>query len=365
MKERKGYVFKEKGKWFARVTFTDGNGNRRNVKRTAKSRPLAKSILRELVKDIDDAGETALEVWNNTFNDLADYYELNYAKPAKFVNNQKVEGLRDYKRVRYFVSQFRRFFGKRKLKEITYEDIYSYRTLRLETLTPTKRKRTIATMNRELAYLRRMFNIALRKGWLEKNPINCGEPLILSSYERRRERILTVEEEANLLAACDHPQRKHLKPLLIALLHTGARLGETLKLDWASVDFDNKLITFQALNTKTLKARQVGMTKTFLVELETLWENSDRQMESSVFGIKNNVRRSFSTACKIAGIKEGGIDGLTLHCLRHTAATRMVQGNLPIQMVGRILGHTQPQTTYRYLTADNETLHKAALILDC
>jgi integrase len=62
--------------------------------------------------------------------------------------------------------------------------------------------------------------------------------------------------------------------------------------------------------------------------------------------------------------KHGGIDGLTLHSLRHTAATRLVKGNLPIQMVGRILGHTQPQTTYRYLSANDETLFQAASILE-
>jgi integrase len=87
-------------------------------------------------------------------------------------------------------------------------------------------------------------------------------------------------------------------------------------------------------------------------------------LNSIVFGVTDNVRKSFSSACKIAGIKEGGIEGLTLHSLRHSAATRLVKGQLPIQMVGRILGHTQPQTTYRYLSANDETLHQAATIFE-
>jgi methyl coenzyme M reductase gamma subunit len=37
---------------------------------------------------------------------------------------------------------------------------------------------------------------------------------------------------------------------------------------------------------------------------------------------------------------------------------------MPIQMVGRILGHSQPQTTYRYLSADLETMQQAASILE-
>ena len=37
---------------------------------------------------------------------------------------------------------------------------------------------------------------------------------------------------------------------------------------------------------------------------------------------------------------------------------------MPLQMVGRILGHSQPQTTYRYLSADTETAAQAAAILE-
>lgn len=281
-----------------------------------------------------------------------------------------------------FLIHFRAYFGKKKLTEITYGDIYSYRSMRLDVPIPAGRKRTIASMNRELAYLRRLLNIAMRQGWINKNPINCSETLILTSCERRRERILTLEEEQRLLATCeertitysrygkeitakdDITRRRHLKPFLIALLDTGARKGEMLKLVWRDVNLEQRIITIQALNTKTLKMRQVAITQRFYDELIRLWENSDKNLDSLVFNITDNVRRSFSTACKIAGIKEGGIDGLTLHCLRHSAATRLVNGQLPIQMVSRILDHSLPQTTYRYLSANDETLRQAASIFE-
>ncbi len=70
------------------------------------------------------------------------------------------------------------------------------------------------------------------------------------------------------------------------------------------------------------------------------------------------------SVCKAAGVKYGGVDGLTLHPLRHTAATRLVKGQMPLQIVGRILGHSQPQTTYRYLSADTEAAARAAAILE-
>jgi hypothetical protein len=57
-------------------------------------------------------------------------------------------------------------------------------------------------VNRELALLRRMLNVAMREGWLMRNPFTAGDPLICLADERKRERILTREEEARLLGAC-------------------------------------------------------------------------------------------------------------------------------------------------------------------
>jgi integrase len=78
------------------------------------------------------------------------------------------------------------------------------------------------------------------------------------------------------------------------------------------------------------------------------------------------ANKQFNKACHLAGLKQGGNpkDGLFIHSLRHTAATRLVKGQLPLQIVGRILGHSQPQTTYRYLSADAEATAQAAAILE-
>lgn len=364
-KERNGYIGTDKnGKWFARITVTHINGKRKNIIRRAKDKAEAKNILRLIKREIEDAGNNFTELTQANFNQLADFYETNYIKPACFIDERKISGLRDWKRIAAFLKIFRDYFGRQKLKEITYSHLVKFRASRLKMPTQYKKQRSITTINRELTCLRRIFNIAIQENWLGKNPFSCGEPLIKVSAERKRERILTIEEEGKLLKACEHPQRRHLKSLLIALLDTGARKGEMLKLRWKDIDFENRLITIQALNTKTLKKREVAITKRLSVEFQILWRESNKDVNSLAFGITSNVRKSFSTACKIAEIKEGGIDGLTLHSLRHSAATRLVKGQLPIQMVGRILGHTQPQTTYRYLSANNETLYQAASILE-
>jgi integrase len=362
MREKKGYIFEENGKFYARVTFTDSKGIKRNVKRTAKSKSKAEALLKKLINQIEAEGEKGLEAEKMTFNDLCNYYEKHYAKPAKFIDNRKVEGLRDLGRVKGFLKEFRKHFGKMKLRQISYGDILDYRNERLKVETHYKKPRTITTMNRELAYLRRVFNIALRQNWISKNPINCGESLIDVSAERRRERVLSLAEEKRLLDACTG-RRAHLKPLIIFLLSTGARIGETLKLKWADIDFQNELITFQALNTKTLKTRKVAITNTLNEELLSLWNKSDKNLDSSVFKFKG-VTKAFNNTCNDVGIETGRPFGITLHSLRHTVASRLVKKNFPLQFTARILGHQSVTTTFRYLTVSDDELFQASEILE-
>jgi integrase len=363
----KGYVYFEKREncWYARVTLTDEKGKRRNLKKKATDKADAEEKLRVLVRQVEDEGSKVVDYNQMTFNDLADYYEKHYLKPAVYVSGQKVSGLRDVSRPKELMKHFRAFFGKKKLREIAYGDLLIYRERRFKVPTQYKRQRTLASWNREAAVLRRIFNIACQQGWMLKNPFHRGDSLIIVSAERRREKILSPAEEVRLLEACaSHPYRSHLKPLLIFLLDTGCRKGEALKLRWRSVCFASQLITLEATTTKTLKARQVMMTERVAQELASLWGASSKSADETVFRIFSNVRNSFASVCEVAGIRHGGIDGLTLHSLRHTAATRLVQGGMPLQLAGRILGHSQVNTTYRYLSADRETMAQAAAILE-
>lgn len=72
-----------------------------------------------------------------------------------------------------------------------------------------------------------------------------------------------------------------------------------------------------------------------------------------------DIKKSFSAACR-----EAGITNFTFHDLRHTAATSLVGANIPPSEVGRVLGHTQANTTYRYVNANIETSRRAAAALD-
>jgi integrase len=373
--------------WWARLVFVDPvTGMRRDLQRRAANRADARDRLDALKKDVEATEGRAVSHESKTFNDLADLFEKHYLKPAEYIDGRKVAGVRSVKPAKSAVAALRASFGKRRLRSITHEDIRQYRLKRLSEPyergkdgkgEPIKRQRSISSVNRELSKLNRMLSIAERQGWIIKNPMLQGDSLISMADEKKRERILTRDEERRLLAACGErthvytrkgkqitahdkgERRGHLQAIIICALDTGMRLGEILSLRWRNVDFENRVLNIEAFHTKTLTARQVSMTMRLAEELSKLWEASPRDESFLVFGVTNNVRRSFTSARNIAGLPD-----VRFHDLRHTAATRLVGAHIPLPEVGRVLGHTQASTTYRYVNANVETARRAAAALD-
>lgn len=112
-RDRSGYVFQDKkGNWFARTTFTDERGKRRNLKRKAKDKTEAKQILKTLLRQLEDEGQKSFDVANLRFNDLANYYDEKFLIEAQFVDGKKIAGLRDVGRAKGFLVHFREYFGK-------------------------------------------------------------------------------------------------------------------------------------------------------------------------------------------------------------------------------------------------------------
>lgn len=357
MKQPTSFVVKRRGRWWARVVFDDPNtGKRRELTRAARTRGEASDIGARLVRDLKQTHGRSADRERATFNHLADEYAAQHVRPAEYHAGRKIAGLRGLAAAKNRLTVLRAHFGARALRSITFSDLTHYKQTRLKTPTVRGGERSIAAVHRELEMMRAMFSFALREGWITVNPFMAAKGLISHADEKQRERIITRDEEARLLAAADHPRRRHLRPILICALDTGMRFGEIVKLRWEDVDLFEKTIVVRALNTKTLRERTIAMTERLHRELLRL--SAGRVDGEVVFGVMTNVKRSF-----VAARAEAGIPEVRFHDLRHTAATRLCQG-LPLPQVGRILGHVQPSTTYRYVNADAETARRGALILD-
>lgn len=357
---RKGAVVEKNGKVYARVRYTTEDGKRKDLWLPANNKSHAQDMLLDKLKELKEHGEKVVDASRMTFAELAGYFEKNFLIPAEYVNGRKIVGRRSVKGLKEQLGIMRGFFNSKPLRSISYADLWRYKLQRLRT--PTKRKdgaRAIASVHRELALLRRMFNVAVREQWLLKNPFNLGESLISPADERKRERILTREEETNLLNACGQPKCKHLGAIIICALDTGMRQGEILKLKWADVDFEAGLITVRAFNTKTMKERTVAITTRLKLELERMWEASAKDLEASIFGISDNVKHAFSTVRDKAGLSD-----VRFHDLRHTHASRLDDLGFSLAKIASQLGHSQLQTTLRYVNRDKAAVLQVANALD-
>lgn len=257
-----------------------------------------------------------------------------------------------------YLRTLKEHFGNRKLRNITYGDLEAFKLQRLESQTVRGQNRSLANVHRTWALLRHLFHIAVREGWLLRNPFAAGKPLIKVADETKRERVLSAAEEVRMLAACVGP-RAHLKPILICALDTGMRQGEIFKLKWADVDLRTRRLTVQAMNSKTLRARQIALTERLRRALEALHTLAPPDPETLVFRIETNVTKSFMVVRK-----ETNLMDVRFHDLRPTAATRLAQRGLALTEIARILGHANITTTLRYTNNDDTTLDRAAALLN-
>jgi integrase len=357
-----GTVLFRRGRWYARVRYFDvATGRDRDLTKACESKAAARQQKEACLRELEDAGADAVQKGRATFADFAAWFKQTYLVEATYTpDGQKEHGLRSLRTAEINFRTVTTHFGTRRIREIRHSDLRAFRLQRLQTPTRNKTKRSLATVNREMAMARRMFRIARKEGWITRDPFDEGDSLISLARERERERILTRLEEDRLLAACEHPSRAHLRPLVIAALDTGCRQGELLKLIWSDVDVARGTITIRAFNSKTMRERIVGVTPRLRNELLSLRTKKSRASDR-VFGMSDNAwfcaKRAWTSARRAAGL-----ENVRFHDLRHTAASRLAQ-KMSLSDVGKLLGHREPRTTWRYANTDDTTLARAVEIL--
>ncbi len=267
----------------------------------------------------------------NTFSQ--DY--INYVRDVK--------KKRSWSRDKELLTSLCKYFGNKKLSEISPKDIEDYKLARLQEVKPS-------TINRALACLKHLFNIAKRwKKFFGENPVSQVD---FFEETKHIERVLTYEEENKLLQC----SADHLKPIIICALNTGMRKGEILSLQWTDVDLENNLITIDATNTKSKKTKKIYINsklRGILLELKLKSGGEDIVFLGQDSKPIKRLRTSFDNACRRANIKE-----LRFHDLRHTAATRMIENGANIVAVSKILGHSTLSMTMRY-THPEESIREA------
>ncbi len=234
--------------------------------------------------------------------------------------------------------------GKLHVADVTREDIERFH--RAISKTPSR-------ANRALAILSTMFNLSIH--WKMRGDNPCRG--IQKNPEHGRERYLTPDELARLMAAlAEHPNQTGANAVRLLLL-TGSRKSEVLGATWNEFDLTAGVWTKPAATTKQNKTHRVPLS---VPARQLLAAMHDKAHGPALFpgrgasGTQGDLRKTWRGVCKVAGIT-----GVRLHDLRHSYASFLVGAGLSLPIIGALLGHSSPATTQRYAHLMDEPLRAA------
>ncbi len=330
--------FKRGKQWC--INFQTPEGKRvRKVAKLAQSKEEAILTLRKDIREVFDHEHSITRQKEKIkFGDYAEKYLSLYAQTNKT----------SWKTDRSCVKYMNNFFGDKHLAELNSEDIEKFKK---EKLGQGAQK---STVNRYLAILRKMFNLAKEWGDFPENKQMRIQ--LLPEGDNRKERILTEDEEQRLFQTSS----ELVKSVVFFALNTGMRLREILNIKWSQIDLTEAYIKVE--NTKSGRNRLVGINTPLLQKLQELRlanvANPYVYSNPKTGKPYGDIRNGFIGACSRAGI-----EGLRFHDLRHTFASRLVERGIDLITVKDLLGHSTVRMTERYTHSSQLSKRKAVEIL--
>jgi integrase len=205
-------------------------------------------------------------------------------------------------------------------------------------------KPTPVRANRVGEVIRKMFAYAVKWGWRTDNPA--------AGFRRRmetpRERYLSQEEIAGLALALDAAEDERAAGIIRLCMLTGARVGEVRQARFEDFNLEHLSWTKPAAITKQRRVHRVPISdeaaaivrqRRLAVIKGSPWLFPGDVPSQPV----QEVRRFWARIQK-----EVGIDDVRIHDLRHTFASLLVSGGASLEMIGKLLGHSQMQTTRKH-----------------
>ena len=223
--------------------------------------------------------------------------------------------------------------GALKVADVTFNDIDGLHRKITKEGKPYRANRTIALLSK-------MFSLASTK-WKMRSDNPCRG--IEKNLEQPRERYLSADELSRLSEVlADHANREAADAIRLLLL-TGARRNEVLSATWAQFDLTNGTWTKPSSHTKQKRLHHVPLSPP---ALELLVKH--REQSSGEYLVPGNHGHRVSLDPWKAIRKAARLDGVRLHDLRHTYASILASGGASLPMIGKLLGHSNINTTARY-----------------
>ena len=302
----------------------------------------------------------SITILNKSPNSVKEYnYDINNFLKYMMVH-LKITKETDYEKID--VSSF----SVDDLKKITLEDIHSY----ISHLAIDNRSKA-TTRARKISTLRIFFKyLATKEKILDVNP---AQDLETPKLEKRMPKYLSLEQSQKLLKVSDDENNRNYKrdfAITTLFLNCGLRLSELVGININDIDFDENKMTVIGKGNKErviyLNKSCINAIKDYLSSRPSpsLIKRDSKSSDKALFLSEQKRRISNRTVqliitkeLKLAGL---GSKNLSVHKLRHTAATLMYQyGNVDIRALQELLGHQSISTTEIYTHVSNEQVRDA------
>jgi integrase len=248
------------------------------------------------------------------------------------------------------------YFGGRRMSTVTTTDLRAYITHR------QAEDAANATINRELAIMKRGFVLAMQAGLLHARP---HIPMLKENNVRTG--FFEPEQFTLVRTALPAP----IRPVVTFAYITGWRVpSEVLPLQWRNVDFDTGTIRLDAGTTKNDAARVFPMTaelRAVLVAQRATVDAIQRERRMVIPWVFvwadgrriRDFRGAWTKACQAAGVP-----GRLLHDFRRTAVRNLERAGVPRSVAMAMVGHKTESVYRRYAIVAASDLQEAALRLD-
>jgi integrase len=324
-----GHLYRRGRVWW--IKWSDANGERHFRTSGSKDRAVAAAMLREHVAHRDRGMPVLPDPRKVSVDALLDGLLAEY----------RTNGRRSLDRAELSRTHLLRYFGGRSAAGVTGADITFYADLRL------KEKAAPATVNRELAALRRAYRLAVRQGLL----------LLVPSISTLREDNVRTGflDPDQVEAVCAALKRREVEADLVRFCyHTGWRSkSEAFTLTWAQVDWAGGLVRLEPGTTKNREGRAFPITPALRAVLERRLEFTRRCERTQgriipwVFHRKGqpirSMKRSWWEACRKAGVP-----GRVLHDLRRSAVRNLERAGVSRSVAMKMTGHKTESVYRRY-----------------
>ncbi len=283
-----------------------------------QARDACKEILVRVSKSQDPLAERQTIRKAETFGELWESYLENHAKA------KKRSWLEDQRRFDRCVPDT---WKSRKVESLTTKDI--------ETLHFKVGQRSKVEANRTLALLSKMFSYARLE-----NPCKGIEKW----DEVKRDRWLSSEELLRLRDAVAQEPNLFIRAAIWLFLLTGVRKNELLKAKWTDVDLCNRILVLR--QTKNGKTHVVPLSDTAIFILENLPRVQGNSYVLPGGKEGHHLVNVYKPWYRI--LSEANLQNVHIHDLRRSFASMIVQSGKSLQLVSKLLNHSNTRTTETY-----------------